>query len=88
MHEYVQGEGGWGGPAHHRPLGTIYNQRAPPRAPPAQQSETRRRGAIQDAGDAHRRAAVQASSRHATPGSTLPSSSSSEAPPPVEMWDI
>ncbi len=28
------------------------------------------------------------SSRAATPGSTLPSSSSKEAPPPVEMWDI
>ena len=29
-----------------------------------------------------------ASSSAATPGSTLPSSSSNEAPPPVEMWDI
>mmetsp|Transcript_19909 Transcript_19909/g.34327 ORF Transcript_19909/g.34327 Transcript_19909/m.34327 type:complete len:227 (+) Transcript_19909:273-953(+) len=28
-----------------------------------------------------------ASSRAATPGSTLPSSSSREAPPPVEMWE-
>ena len=26
--------------------------------------------------------------RHATPGSSLPSRNSSEAPPPVEMWVI
>jgi hypothetical protein len=33
-------------------------------------------------------AAVHASSRQATPGRTLPSRSSREAPPPVEMWLI
>lgn len=31
---------------------------------------------------------VHTSSRAATPGRTLPSSSSREAPPPVEMWLI
>mmetsp|Transcript_16505 Transcript_16505/g.56403 ORF Transcript_16505/g.56403 Transcript_16505/m.56403 type:complete len:223 (+) Transcript_16505:30-698(+) len=34
------------------------------------------------------RSRAHASLRAATPGRTLPSSNSSEAPPPVEMWDI
>ena len=48
-----------------------------------------RRGPLWD--DLHRRRRrghTQASSRHATPGSSLPSRNSREAPPPVEMWVI
>mmetsp|Transcript_1913 Transcript_1913/g.4250 ORF Transcript_1913/g.4250 Transcript_1913/m.4250 type:complete len:202 (-) Transcript_1913:522-1127(-) len=40
------------------------------------------------ASNARRRLGAQASASAATPGRTLPSMSSSEAPPPVEMWDM